>query len=102
MKETMLYSKNLKDTWSLKTTLIVTLYYDQVIPVYAETWALMIFSLADAFAGFHEAFPLLLTLIGCCYQVPSQLFTFTGRDSKDKLQASLKDQKGFHIIWVGD
>lgn len=66
------------------------------------TWAFMIFSLAEALTGFHEGFPQLLCLIGPYYQVPSQLFTFTGRDSKDKLQASLKDQKGFHIIWEGD
>lgn len=62
----------------------------------------MIFSLADALAGFREAFPQFLTVIGCYYQVPSQLFTFTGRGSKDKLQASLKDQKAFHILWAGD
>ena len=57
----------------------------------------MISTLADGLAGFNEAFPQLLTLIGY-YQVPSQLFTFTDRDSKAKLQASLKDQEGFHII----
>lgn len=62
----------------------------------------MIFSLADTLAGFHEAFAQLLRIIGCHYQVSSQLFTFTGGVSKDKLQASLKDQKGFHVRRVGN